>query len=201
MRRQNPCENTTVSGASSGPTSRTARSTPSGVVTTELRSASSSSKSSRSYGSSLVVRRVMDRATVTPASVPTAASPAAPANQPAFDFRSSGFGSLSLTFTRSAVRPDNPATRADDNLVVDGAQHFGPVLRGGVAVDAGPEKDRLVAVGDVAGVGAEVNDELVHADSADVRPQPAVDQYIHPSAQCAEHAVGVSDRQQRQCGV
>ena len=34
MRRQNPWAKTTVSGASTGPTSRTANGTPSGVVTT-----------------------------------------------------------------------------------------------------------------------------------------------------------------------
>ena len=34
MRRQNPCTKTMVTGASTGPASRTASGTPSGVVTT-----------------------------------------------------------------------------------------------------------------------------------------------------------------------
>src|SRR5215212_11716817 len=112
--------------------------------------------------------------------VPTAASPATPANRPAFAVRRSRFGSLTLTrlaFRRSAeIRPDDPAPRAGDDFVVDGVEHVGPVLCPRLAVDAGPEEDRLVTLADVARIGPEVDHELVHTDSADVGPQPAVDQ-------------------------
>ena len=98
-----------------------------------------------------MVRRAIDRATDTPATVPTAARPATPANQPAFDFRRDCLESLSLNGAAclwgASVRPDDPASRTGDDLVVNGAEQVGPVLRGRFTVGARPEQDRLVAVG------------------------------------------------------
>src|ERR1700737_3912211 len=81
MHIQKPCANTTVSRASDGPPSRTANGTPSAVVTTRARSKSRSVKSSVACGSWTESRLPIERAADTPASIPTAASPATPAIQ------------------------------------------------------------------------------------------------------------------------
>src|SRR6201996_2967573 len=132
----------------------------------------------------------MERATDTPATAPTAAKPATPASKPAFVLRRLRFGSLSLNGiacrSRPAIRPGDPAAWAGHHFVVDGAEQIGPILCGGFTIGAWTEQDRLVAVADIACVGAEVDDELVHTDATDVGPQPAVDQYVHSPAQSAE---------------
>ena len=82
MRRQNPWAKTMVSGASTGPASRTASGTPSEVVTTWLRSLSSRSKSSLAQGSSpAAVRSMIVLRAEAPTRVATAVSPAPPASQ------------------------------------------------------------------------------------------------------------------------
>src|ERR1700756_324692 len=125
MHMQNPCANTTVSGASDGPTSRTASGTPSAVVTTLARSASRRVKSSVACGSSTACRLRIERAADTPANVPTDASPATPAIQraslkrprPGFSPRAS-FASRSAFFAaerarRSSIRCARLARRLD----------------------------------------------------------------------------------------
>jgi hypothetical protein len=77
---------------------------------------------------------------------------------------------------------------------MNGAEQIGPVLRGGLPVAAGPEQDRLVALGHIGAPRAQVDDELVHADPADARSPPAVDQHLQPVAQRPEDAVGITDR-------
>src|SRR6202007_469902 len=101
----------------------------------------------------------------------------------------------------SAVDANDTATRAGDHLVVDGVEHIGPVLCGWLTVRTWAEQRRGVAFTHVGFAGTQVDDELVHANAPNVGPQPAVDQHADLAAQPAEHAVGVTDRHQRQRGV
>src|SRR6202140_2891754 len=230
MHTQNPCANTTVSGASDGPTSRTANGTPSAVGTTLARSKSRSVKSSVACGSWTDTRLPIERAAATPARVPTAASPATPAiqraslNRPrrgcsplanrasfaAFfaterarrsSIRCARLGrrdASSLNGSALTVDAGDPAARTGDHLVVDGVERFRPVLSRRLAVSTGAEEDRSVALAHAGLAGSEVDDELVHADPADVGPPAAVDQHVEAAAQSPVHPVGVPDRHQRQ---
>src|SRR6185312_10985435 len=230
MHIQNPCANTTVSRASGGPTSRTANSTSSSVVTTLARSKSRSVKSSVACGSSARSRLAIERAADTPATVPTVASPATPAihrgslarrgcsplaslaSFSAF-FAAERVRRSSMRFVRLArfalsgngstltVDAGDPAAGSGDHLIMDGVERVGPVLGCGLAVGAGPEQYRGVALAHTCLSWSKVDDELVHADPADVWATPPVDQHVEATAERAVHTVGVTDRQQRQCGV
>ena len=152
----------------------------------------------------MLTRRRRDLATDTPAAVPTAVSPAAPASHGALTFgraaAQSPYRSTTLA-RRSTICSGDPAAGTGDNLVVDGAEEIGPILRRGLALRAGAEQNGVVTLGHVDLTGTEVHHELVHADSTDAASRPAVDQHVDAAAQGPEHTVGITDRQQRQRGV
>src|SRR5277367_5865639 len=131
--------------------------------------------------------------------VATAVSPAPPASQALLPWHLrvpsslNGFG--------LAIGPGDAPAGARDHFVVDGAEQIGPVLRGGFASAARPEQDRLVTFGDIDLPGTQVDQELIHTDSSDARPPPAVDQHLKSPAERPEHAIRVADRQECQSGV
>src|SRR5579875_3588818 len=98
----------------------------------------------------------------TPAIVPSAVRPAAPASQ-RLRHRAAR-RSLSLNGFGLAVSPGDAPPGAGHHLVVDGAEQIGPVLGGGFACGAGPEQDRLIPLDHVDPPRTKIDDELVHAN-------------------------------------
>src|SRR5699024_1608015 len=93
----------------------------------------------------------------------------------------------------TTVYPGGVHTRHD--LVVDRVDRRGPFPHGGAALRAvadqhhiGPHRGRVVAT---------VDDELVHADTADHGPSLTCQPHLHPTGQRARHTVGIPHRYQR----
>src|SRR6266542_2332235 len=160
MSRLNPCENTRV-GASSGPTTFTARAVPSKDVTLTSRPGRSARGSSRSGSGRFRARWISHRETAAPAA--TARTPVAAATAAAFPppWRVGRCSALGTAGSLINVLPRNPVTDAAHHLVVDRAHPAGHLVRGDPSVPLRADQDHLVAR--FHRIVSAVQHDLVHA--------------------------------------
>src|SRR5579859_4898750 len=92
------------------------------------------------------------------------------------------------------VASRQPPAEPGGDLVADGAQHLGPVLRGRLAMVTRAEQQHLVAL--LSGLGPEVHDELVHGHRAGDEPPPAPGVHLDQPGRVPRHALRVAQRYQ-----
>ena len=104
--------------------------------------------------------------------------------------------------SRRSVRVTRAPCTPGDDLVVDRVELVGPVLGGRLARSPGPNRTTSSPTARTVVVAA-VDDDLVHADPPDDRPQHAAEQHPHAAAavEGARHAVGVPDGDQGERGL
>src|SRR5579859_3397878 len=208
-----------VTGAVSGPLISTCKGTPSSARTVSSRPRSEPNRSPpldvRARSRLIAIRSAATTAPAVAALAPTT-RPAAPvirrqlAIGPPADFRARVYRRHSASLTSplrprharnaalcySQVASQQPPAEPGGDLVADGAQCLGPVLRGRLAVVTRAEQQNLVPL--LSGLGAEVHDELVHRNRAGDEPPPAPRVYLDEAGRVPWHAFRVAQRDQAQ---
>src|SRR5690348_2342945 len=184
-----PWQKMIVIGAVSGPLISTCSGTPSSARTV------SSRPRSEPNGSSLEsarprMRLIAIRSAATIAPAPAAAAPTTRPAAPVIRRQ------LAIGLCYSQVAPREPAAEPGGDLIADGVQGVGPVLRGRLAVVTGPEQQHLVAFG--GGPVPEVHHELVHRHRAGDEPPPAPGVDLDQAGRVPWHALRVAERDQAQ---
>src|SRR5215472_14896405 len=99
-----------------------------------------------------------------------------------------------LCYSRVASR--ETAAEPGGDLIADGVQGVGPVLRGRLAVVTGPEQQHLVAFR--GGLGPEVHHELVHGHGAGDEPAPPPGVDLDQAGGVPRYALRIAERNQAQ---
>src|ERR1700722_1458078 len=195
-----------VTGASSGPATSACSGTPSSASTVSGRprswpSGSSAAGSGRSRSRPTAIFSAAITAPTPAAAAPTARPPALVSRShlligPPVDGEHAANPILPGCYP--GVAPRNLAGEPGHDLVGQGAEGVGPLLRGGLARVAGPEQDHLV-VG-LGGQVADVDHHVVHVDGAGDGEPPAAHLHLRGAGGEPGHALVVAERDHAQGG-
>src|SRR6266542_3227814 len=185
MSRLNPCTNTNM-GFAGSPAARTASFVPS-KDSTKPRSSGGSAERSSSASRSGRRRRSTVRAAKPPAMALTARPAVRTAARRFVTRRAPGDCAVAAS---SPVLPRDPLGDGRDDLVPDGPDDPGELLRGDPFVPLFSDQHDVIARGHV--LVATVHEDLVHAHGSGNPVPAAADQHIRPGRQDAGVAVLVT---------